>query len=398
MELTLKNMTRNTEAGGRSVEEELKRCNGLLSLLSIMRGETEEGEEQKDKSCDEMLSALQRVTRDLKTESEEVEEDGFCYDDILSSIETMKKTEQSWKVKEDNLKRRAIPYQRLLIGSENDDDGQHRITSGSLPDEPDYPESELNLDFIKTLRSMAEVEKDPDFRSKEYVIVDEEGKVVPMISIDMISAPSDDYADLHNDDPSSVVIIGDNNNHNDPASGAVPVVLKHPKNVVLVGETAPLPGPNQIRVLELSKAIRTACGLSHHGRDGVSIVVYDGLYIDPTAKFGEEGMHELNWHKGFSLEIVGMGQVRILMLHWKVRYLFAAVDFDLTLKNLLIYDRQTSVNTVNHIEVYAVWAKRARVELVDVRMHGSRIYPIHSSEEGTWCMIYSIVRLTAICK
>ena len=52
----------------------------------------------------------------------------------------------------------------------------------------------MNLEFVE----MAKAEKDPHFRSKKYVIVDNEGIKV------------------------------------DPASGSVPVVLKHPDNVVVV--------------------------------------------------------------------------------------------------------------------------------------------------------------------
>merc|ERR1719187_2114074 len=104
---------------------------------------------------------------------------------------------------------------------------------------------------------MAEAEKDPCFRSKKYVIVDKTDRQV------------------------------------DPASGAVPYVLKHPDNVVVVASPtgkAPPPAVGERRVDQLSKAIKTASIFSSLGKKGCSIVVHEGLYIDPTACFGNKGM------------------------------------------------------------------------------------------------------------
>ena len=49
--------------------------------------------------------------------------------------------------------------------------------------------------------------------------------------------------------------------------------------------------------------------LAKAGRLGCSIVVHEGMYIDPT---GFHGIQIFNFPKDFSLEIVGMENVRIV--------------------------------------------------------------------------------------
>lgn len=186
---------------------------------------------------------------------------------------------------------------------------------------------------------MAEVEKDPNFWSKKYAIVDKEDRQVN--------------------------------------AGEVTPVLKHPDAVIVVASPtgqAPPPAARELRVTKLSKALSMACRVSHNGYEGVSIVVHEGLYTDPTARFGINGIYNMDWAEGFSLEIIGMGQVRILILS-AADTLFAAKGIHLTRRNLLIYDRQT--RSIFY-DVYAVYSKRARVLLVDVRMRGSRLHPIYT--------------------
>ena len=73
------------------------------------------------------------------------------------------------------------------------------------------------------------------------------------------------------------------------------------------------------------------------GKRGCSIVVHEGMYIDPTVCFGNEGMATLFWASNFSLEIVGIGDVRILNT-CNETYLFAARGIRLSLTNLFLYD------------------------------------------------------------
>ena len=115
------------------------------------------------------------------------------------------------------------------------------------------------------LQSMAEVERDPHFRSKKYVIVDKEELV-------------------------------------DPASGAIPVVLKHPDNVIVVASLtgkSPPPVVGKTRVTMLSTALLMASVFSWHGSSGCSIVVHGGMYID----FSPEAAKD--FRNVFSLEIIG---------------------------------------------------------------------------------------------
>ena len=91
--------------------------------------------------------------------------------------------------------------------------------------------------------------------------------------------------------------------------------LKHPQNVIsvasLVGK-APPPLPDETRVTTLTDAMYTALCRARNGgtngRMGCSIVVHEGVYVDP---FDDKTLAE-NFPKEFSLEIVGVENVRLI--------------------------------------------------------------------------------------
>ena len=185
----------------------------------------------------------------------------------------------------------------------------------------------MNIKFLQILQSLAEVEKDPDFRSKKYVVVDKEDRRVE--------------------------------------SDQVPVVLKHPENVFVVASpTGDAPPPGERRIEQLSVALRLALASSERGFKGCSIVVHEGMYINPTL-----GMKSLarSFPKDFYLEIIGLEGVRILNT-LNPRCLFRDFDFHLSLKNLLIYDRG------NIFPAIFVAESHGELSLTHVRLHGSSHY------------------------
>ena len=199
-----------------------------------------------------------------------------------------------------------------------------RFSSKSMPN--------MNLEFVKMLQRMAEVEREPHFRPKKYVVVDKEDRRVDQ--------------------------------------GEVPLVLKNPDNVVVVASPtgkAPPPGVGETRVTQLSKAIMTANALSLSGRRGCSIVVHEGLYIDSFNCFGKDGMAALGWPKDFCLEIVGIEEVRILNTEKSVgkSSFLAYGGIQLTIKNLLVYDwGKGALATIGCF-------KASRCALTDVRVNGN---------------------------
>lgn len=193
----------------------------------------------------------------------------------------------------------------------------------------------LNLKFVRMLQKMADVEqKDHHFRSKKYVIVKDKDQQV--------------------------------------APGEVGVVLKHPDNVIVVASPtgkSPPPQVGETRVAHLSKAIEMAAYLSRFSLQGCSIVVHEGLYINPFIDFGERGMINLNFSVNFSLEIVGTNEVRILMTDESVNDSFLTIGMQLSMRNLLIYDW-------NERKKKTMVVSQTKLTLADVRIHGSTNSPV----------------------
>ena len=180
------------------------------------------------------------------------------------------------------------------------------------------------------LRKMAEIEEDPHFRSKKYVIVDQEDRMVN--------------------------------------PGETPVVLEHPNEVVVVASPtgkAPPPASGEFRVKTLSKAVQAALCKSRMGRSGCTIVVHEGLYVDPFVEFGMKDMAQWEgWSKHFHLEIVGMENVRVLNTDKVVFSTFVTRGKRLTVKNVSIYDWSNA-------EAATIYCRASTaLNLVDVRMHG----------------------------
>jgi len=193
----------------------------------------------------------------------------------------------------------------------------------------------MDLNFLRTLQSMAKIEKDPNFQSKKYVVVKTMDQKV------------------------------------DP--GEVPVVLKHPDQVIVVASpTGPQP-PSSIgryRFDQLSVALIWASLISRYGLKGCSILIYPGLYIDPTVALGQLNICQLTWIKGFSLEIVGIENVRILS-RYKLSALFVPARITFTMKNVLIYERPTIDYDTAPIASVTILVYQAQVSLTDVRIHSS---------------------------
>jgi len=221
----------------------------------------------------------------------------------------------------------------------------------------------MNVELLRMLRSMAEVEKKPEFLQKKYIIVDKKDRQV------------------------------------DPSSGAVPVVLKHPKHVIVVASPtgkAPPPAVGERRVSLLSTAIKMASVMSSNGKKGCSIVVHEGLYINPTAYLSDSGIVGLKWKDGFSLEIIGIEEVRILniapLLH---PFHFLMEDMELTMKNITIYERRGGSVTEERDEGWTrcklggstFRGERAVISLRDVRVHAPDECPLH-------CARSSVLRAT----
>ena len=191
----------------------------------------------------------------------------------------------------------------------------------------------MNIEFLRVLQSIAEVEKNPLFRSKKYRLVEKEERRV-------------------NPDE-------------------VPVVLKYPDNVVVVASPtgkAPPPAFGENRVTKLSEALVRASFSSFFGFKGCSIVVHDGMYIDPLP----EDKLRRPPKEGFSLEIIGVEEVRIL-LNSTYTVLFHAPHVKLALKNLSIYENcEVDVFTQqSEWATIALWG--GQLSLVDVRMRGSNL-------------------------
>ena len=245
----------------------------------------------------------------------------------------------------------------------------------------------MNPEFVQMLQKMGEVERDPFFQPKKYVIVKEEVKLVNPGEHPVVSEHPDN-------------VISDENCQIDPASDAdssglerpvtdfhdkdglvdgIPIVLKHPNNVISVASPtgkAPPPTLGERRVDQLLKAIKMASIMSNIGREGCSIVVYEGLYIDPFKSFKKLGMIELGWSENFSLEIVGIEKVRILNTPETIGPIFAVFKnkMQLSMTNILIYDWR-KMPTFFVMPTILLFPS-SKLTLSNVRVHGSPQSPI----------------------
>ena len=209
----------------------------------------------------------------------------------------------------------------------------------------------MNLGLLRALQSMAEIEKNPYFRPKKYVIVDKE--------------------DLRAD----------------PSSDAIPVVLKHPDNVIVVASptgNAPPPAVGERRVSQLSEAIEMAMVMASIGKQGCSIVVHAGLYIDPSCAM----VRMPNWSEDFSVEIVGLEEVRVLNTSTTMGLkIFGFGRMSFALRNLIIYG-------LREPSQHAIFVSDCRMSLKDIKIHGATGFPLlcsHSSElEASDCVFSEV--------
>ena len=103
------------------------------------------------------------------------------------------------------------------------------------------------------------------------------------------------------------------------------------------------------------------------GEKGCSIVVHQGLFIDPTSMI--MGIFP-NRTKNFSLEIVGIENVRILNISTiNGVHLLGFAKVDIAFKNVIIYGHR-------HSQQSAIIASAGRLTLTDVKIHGSDGFPL----------------------
>ena len=120
---------------------------------------------------------------------------------------------------------------------------------------------------------------------------------------------------------------------------------------------------------------KAASESSRRGLSGCSIVLHEGLYINPTGPLGQKGLQALFWSPRFSLEIVGLAEVRILKMG-TLPFLFSVCHMFLTVKNVTVYGRNETSESILH-------TISSTVSLVDVRMHGSH-YSALLVQPGTY--------------
>ena len=149
---------------------------------------------------------------------------------------------------------------------------------------------------------------------------------------------------------------------------AATLELQYPQNRITVAPSSrhsPPLLPGETRVTKLSHAIGTALLRARNGgangRLGCSIVVHEGVYIDAIGM-----IPVIEVPKSFSLEIVGVKDVRLVAE--KIESI-RVVGLNLTLRNILIFDRRFRFNLKNpfiNITGYA------RVEFSRVKIDSPR--------------------------
>jgi len=209
----------------------------------------------------------------------------------------------------------------------------------------------MDLNFFRMIKSFAEAEREPHFRSKKYHIVYK-------------STTSSIDAGVERAEERGSAVGGEQNAASSSARESI--VLKHPDNVLVVASPtgeAPPPVPGERRFSKLSQAVFYSFSLARSGVLGCSIVVHPGMYINPMHMLSSAPEPEqFKLPRGFSLEIVGVEEVRIVNTEAD-KFVFWACSFThLTLRNLLIHDLCSTEATV--------FAVRAKVSLIDVLISG----------------------------
>ena len=188
----------------------------------------------------------------------------------------------------------------------------------------------MNVAFLRVLQSIHDLEKDPNFRSKKYAVVDKHDRQV------------------------------------DP--GQVPVVLEYPDNVIVVASPtgkAPPAAIGERRFASLSEALFRAVFTSQFGFKGCSIVVHEGMYIDPKFCFSLSAASN-----DFALEIIGVKEVRIL-LKSSDPVLLQIDNVKITMKNISIYESSSNDIVIQAADSPSITAKE--LTFVDVRMRGCHL-------------------------
>jgi len=159
--------------------------------------------------------------------------------------------------------------------------------------------------------------------------------------------------------------------------------VEHPDFIVTVVPPhcpAPPKKPDEIRVYYLSDALSVAFKSCYDGNNvGCSIILYPGLYVDPwTPPKYLPACHAMNTtaclkeRPFFSLEIIGLGHVRIIQIN-DMPYVY---NMSLTSRNLSFFDRR-----YKHREDFVIYVdsylhteccnrpRKTSLTLLDVNVH-----------------------------
>ena len=306
---------------------------------------------------------------------------------------------------------------------------------GNFPLTPIPPKVDLTL--LRVLQSMGEMEKNYDFRSKNYVISEKDettdkanGRAgdrpaatvfprafqhktaVHKIPPNFSGNPKDldpktavwvnDYEDddgvaagvkgwprLSTTDDAGASVVGE---HAADIDATFPttetVAVKYPDNVIVVASPtgrAPPPAEGETRVHTILAAVQLAArrceqgGYRHSRCKGVSIVVHEGIYIDPTrtpTEFENGYVFGVVFpNTKFKVELVGVNNVRIINLRDGI----FVNRMHLTVKNVSVYHRRLTCPAAFH-------AVSGQLTLVAVRINAMKVVGVFLGLASQACL------------
>ena len=292
----------------------------------------------------------------------------------------------------------------------------------------------VDLTLLRVLQSMGEIEKNYDFRSKNYAIslkddarnnangspattifppATQHKAAVFKMPTNYSGNPNDldrktavwinDYEDddgvgagvkgwprlTTSDDAEGSVVVGEYAADIGATSPATETVaVKYPDNVIVVASPtgkAPPPAEGETRVHTIQAAVQLAARRCYQGGyrrsrcKGVSIVVHEGIYVDPTRTPTEDedgyvfGVVFPN--KKFKVELVGVNNVRIINLRDGI----FVNRMHLTVKNVSVYHRRLTCPAAFHVV-------SGQLTLVAVRINAMKVVAVFLGLAAQACL------------